>query len=287
MQLRTLHRAGLLLSVLPSTWAGSGWGFDDATVEITPKSQGIGEGLRKRLSENTPLSQPLSFGDSDILKLSLTTQEDHSAKRPHQAFLLLEDLDTGLDLSYPLNARESGKARLELAQKDLPTQFFQSSKPIEARFVIASFGSAKGYDDPVFRLDITRDASVSEQPLPPRYGKLKEIHHIFKADPKSPPLIVTLVFVIAVLAAFPVLAGLWVYLGVNLNHLQLALESSPVPHMLFLGSIVGLEGIFFLYYTSWNLFQTLPAALAVGAVAIISGSRALSEVQERRLAGLR
>ncbi|EEH18108.1 hypothetical protein PABG_00671 [Paracoccidioides brasiliensis Pb03] len=83
------------------------------------------------------------------------------------------------------------------------------------------------------------------------------------------------------------LAGLWVYLGVNLNHLQLALESSPVPHMLFLGSIVGLEGIFFLYYTSWNLFQTLPAALAVGAVAIVSGSRALSEVQERRLAGLR
>ena len=48
-----------------------------------------------------------------------------------------------------------------------------------------------------------------------------------------------------------------------------------------------MEGIFFMYYTTWNLFQTLPAALAVGMITFLSGSRALSEVQERRLAGLR
>jgi oligosaccharyltransferase complex subunit delta (ribophorin II) len=48
-----------------------------------------------------------------------------------------------------------------------------------------------------------------------------------------------------------------------------------------------MEGIFFLYYTTWNLFQTMPAAAVVGIVAFVSGSRALSEVQERRLAGLR
>jgi oligosaccharyltransferase complex subunit delta (ribophorin II) len=48
-----------------------------------------------------------------------------------------------------------------------------------------------------------------------------------------------------------------------------------------------MEGIFFMYYTSWNLFQTLPAAAVVSAVAFLSGSRALSEVQERRLAGQR
>lgn len=48
-----------------------------------------------------------------------------------------------------------------------------------------------------------------------------------------------------------------------------------------------MEGVFFMYYTSWNLFQTLPVAIGVGAVAYVSGSRALTEVQERRLAGLR
>ncbi|PGH10288.1 oligosaccharyltransferase complex subunit delta (ribophorin II) [Blastomyces parvus] len=289
MQLRALLRAGILISALPSAWAASGWGFDDATVSIAQKGAGVGSGLKEKLLESKPLSKPLSFGESDILKLSLTTREGSATKRPHQAFLLLKEPESGLDLSYPLTVKESGKGKLELAQKELPAQFLRSSKPIDASIVIASFGSARGYDSRVFQLDVTRKDAASG-PLPSealRYGKREEIHHIFKADPKSPSIVITLVFVGAVLAALPTLAGLWLYLGANLNHLPVALKSSPISHFLFLGSIVGLEGIFFLYYTTWNLFQTLPAALAVGAIAFVSGSRALSEVQERRLAGLR
>jgi oligosaccharyltransferase complex subunit delta (ribophorin II) len=140
-----------------------------------------------------------------------------------------------------------------------------------------------------------------------RYGKLEEIHHIFRADPQSPPKIITIFFTAAVLATVPILLGVvslielltsaisridtsfpqWLSLGANLNHLSTALSNAPISHSLFFGSIVGLEGIFFLYYTHWNLFQTLPAAAVVGSVAFLSGSRALTEVQERRLAGLR
>ncbi|KAK2795841.1 hypothetical protein FQN52_003691 [Onygenales sp. PD_12] len=288
MQLRTLLQAALAVSALPSAWAASNWGFDDATVSVQQKGAGVGAGLKEKLSEKKPLSKALSLGASDTLKLILTTQEDRSAKRPHQAFLLFKEQDTGLDLSYPLSVKESGKAKVELTQKDLPVQFLQSSKPIEASLVIGSFGTSKGYDSPLFQLDVTHDPgapSPSSEAL--RYGKLKEIHHIFKDDPKSPPIVISLLFAGAVLAALPLLGGLWLAMGVNVGHLPIALKSSPVSHLLFVGSIVGLEGIFFLYYTTWNLFQTLPAAAAVGAVAFVSGSRALSEVQERRLAGLR
>lgn len=48
-----------------------------------------------------------------------------------------------------------------------------------------------------------------------------------------------------------------------------------------------MEFVFFLYYSTWNLFQVLPAIGIVGAVAIISGPKALGEVQSRRLAGER
>lgn len=77
------------------------------------------------------------------------------------------------------------------------------------------------------------------------------------------------------------------FLGGNIDHFSKAFGASPVAHGLFLGSIVAMEGVFFLYYVSWNLFQTLPVAAVVGTVAFVSGSRALSEVQERRLAGER
>jgi len=288
MRLPSLLHACLLLSAASCTWAGSGWGFTDATVSVQRKDADAAGGIKEKLSEKRALSKVLKLGDGDTLKVTLTTQEDRSAKRPHQAFLLLKDPDSGLDISYSLNVKESGKAKMELMQKDLPVQFLHSSKPIDVSFVIASFGPVKGYNNPAFQIAIERDMNA---PLPSsravRYEKLDEIHHIFKPDPTSPPVVVSLVFVAAVLAALPALAGVWVYLGVNIDHLSAALKASPVSHILFVGSIVVLEGIFFMYYTSWNLLQTLPAALAVGVVAFLSGSRALGEVQDRRLAGFR
>ena len=79
----------------------------------------------------------------------------------------------------------------------------------------------------------------------------------------------------------------WLSLGANVNHISEAMSNAPVAHGLYFGSILAMEGVFFLYYTSWNLFQLLPVAGAIGAVTFVSGSRALTEVQERRLAGLR
>jgi oligosaccharyltransferase complex subunit delta (ribophorin II) len=155
--------------------------------------------------------------------------------------------------------------------------------------VIGSFGSSTPYRAKVFDLNLARDPNVpiAVPEKPQRYAYEKEIHHIFRDEPQSPPTIISLVFAAAVLGALPVLLGLWATLGANANHFGKAFGNAPISHSLFYGSIVAMEGIFFLYYTSWNLFQTLPAATVVGLVAFVSGSRALSEVQERRLAGLR
>jgi oligosaccharyltransferase complex subunit delta (ribophorin II) len=155
--------------------------------------------------------------------------------------------------------------------------------------VIASFGSSSPSNTFVFTVNVKRDPKVAQPATdkPLRYGKLQEINHIFRADPKSPPLVITLAFAGAAIATIPVLLGAWFALGANVNHLSEALNNAPVAHALFLGSIVGMEGIFFMYYSSWNLFQTLPAATVASVVAILSGSRALTEVQGRRLAGKR
>lgn len=48
-----------------------------------------------------------------------------------------------------------------------------------------------------------------------------------------------------------------------------------------------MELVFYLYYVSWNLFQTLPVIALVGVVTFLSGTKALGEVQSRRLAGER
>lgn len=190
--------------------------------------------------------------------------------------------------------------------RDLPVQFIKTDEPIQASLVLGSFGSTKASVSPVFELKIKRDSShpPTTYKAPLRYGKLPEIHHIFRADPKNPPKIISLAFALAVVAAVPVLfisvsrkletiaqtetnVLQWLILGGNVTDLGSALASAPIAHALFFGSIIAMEGVFFLYYSSWNLFQTLPVIGLVGVVAFLSGNSALAEVQSRRLAGKR
>jgi oligosaccharyltransferase complex subunit delta (ribophorin II) len=79
----------------------------------------------------------------------------------------------------------------------------------------------------------------------------------------------------------------WLSLGANVSHLSKALSSAPVSHAVFFGSIMAMEGVFYLYYTSWSLFDILPLAGLVSVATFLSGSKALGEVQSRRLAGAR
>ncbi|KAG0645485.1 Dolichyl-diphosphooligosaccharide-glycosyltransferase subunit SWP1 [Hyphodiscus hymeniophilus] len=245
--------------------AASSWKFEDATISVSGK---VGSGSKDKLSIKAPLSKPVTLGASDTVKILLTATEDGKPKRPHQAFLLLTDQDTGLETTFPITMKETGKGKVDITQKDLPIQLLSSSKPLSATLLLASFGTAQGYSSQVFSLEIKTDPNTPlpkyEKPL--RYGKLAEIHHIFRADPKSGPKIVSVIFVLAVLATVPVLLGTWAYLGANLSHLSKATSAAPVAHGLFFGSIVLMEGLFFLYYHSWNLFQVLPVGLAIGLV---------------------
>ncbi|CZR55744.1 related to oligosaccharyltransferase delta subunit (ribophorin II) [Phialocephala subalpina] len=268
--------------------AASSWGFDDAVISVTGKG-GAGSAFKDKLSDHVPLAKPVTLGAADSLKIVLTATEAGAAKRPHQAFLLVRDQDTGLEATFPFQVKESGKGKVDFTQKDLPIQLLTSSQPLRATLLLASFGSTQAFSNHVFNLDVKTDPNVPlpkyEKPL--RYGKLDEIHHIFKADPKSGPKIISLFFVLSILATIPVLFGTWAYLGANISHVSKALGTAPIAHTLFFGSILAMEGIFFLYYTNWTLFQILPPAGVVGTIIFLSGTKALSEVQSRRLAGER
>lgn len=151
---------------------------------------------------------------TDTLKIILTTQEGKTAKRAHQAFLILTDPSSGLDISYPFSLKDSGKAKVDLTYKDLPTAFLRHPVTISANIVIASFGSSPGYNKPLFTLIVEPDsaaAAAASEVKPLRYGKLPEIHHIFRVDPKNPSIIISLFFSGAVLATLPVLFGtVWI-----------------------------------------------------------------------------
>ncbi|KJZ78159.1 hypothetical protein HIM_02197 [Hirsutella minnesotensis 3608] len=277
--------ATTLLALLGAADAALSWTFTDGTVTVSTKQAG---NVVEKFSDAQRVKPTIDLGHQATLKVSLTAKEGSKAKRPHQAFLVLKE-ESGLEAPFALTVKESGKATVQIAQRDLPVQLLLSKSPLQASLIIGSTGSTPGSVTPVFdvavKLDVNSPAPTYEAPL--RYGRLPEIHHIFRADPKNPPKMVSLVFALAVVATVPALFVGWHLLGANLGHAQKAIGGAPVSHAVFFGSIMAMECVFFLYYSGWSLFQTLPAIGIVGAAAFLSGTKALGEVQRRRLAGER
>ena len=263
-----------------------------------------------RLTSNSPLtSYAITLTSADTLKIVLTATEGKTGKRPHQAFLTLHEPTTGLEESFPFSLKDNGKGKVEVvrcnphcrarpqsradvsqSQKDLPYQLATSAKPLKASLTLASFGTTQPYTSHAFDLTIQPDSASppTAPPAPERYGAKPEIHHIFQASPKSPPRIISLFFTLAVLATVPVLLGAWALLGANVDHAGKAFGGAPVAHGLFLGSVLAMEGVFFMYYTRWESVPDAAGRAGGGkAWRFVSGSRALTEVQERRLAGER
>lgn len=93
--------------------------------------------------------------------------------------------------------------------KDLPPQFLRGTSKLTATLVIASFGSSSGYNSQAFTLNVLPDPNTppaaTQKAL--RYGKLEEIHHVFRGDPKSPNILISTVFGLGSIAALPLLVG--------------------------------------------------------------------------------
>ncbi|GIZ39445.1 hypothetical protein CKM354_000282700 [Cercospora kikuchii] len=284
--MRFLNAIGVAACALSSiVSAASSWTFEDATLSVAAKGS---EAVKHKLSPSAPIAAPIVLPAAASLKLILTAQEGKSGKRPHQAFLTLHQESTGLEESFAFSVKDNGKAKVDISQKDIPHQLVHSSEPLLATITLASFGSSAPLRSSVFHLTIQPDATASPAtPEPERHSAKPEIYHIFKSDPKSPPTVISLFFTLAIVGTLPVLLGIWVALGGNISHAGKAFGTAPIAHGLFLGSVFGLEGVFFLYYSAWKLGPTLSAAAVLGVVAYVSGSKALTEVQERRLNGER
>ncbi|KAL2755814.1 hypothetical protein ACRALDRAFT_2042089 [Sodiomyces alcalophilus JCM 7366] len=288
--MRFLHSITPALALLAAgaAHAASSWGFDDATVSLISRTKDVQ--LKEQFGVAAPLERAVTLGSKDTIKVVLTAKEDKTAKRPHQAFLVVKEPESGLEAPFPLKLKENGKGIVEINQRDLPLQLYIADTPLSASIVIGSFGSATPVDAPAFNIEVERDvgdftAKTYQPPL--RYGKRPVQGYKFNDPLKSPQAAVSLFFTLAVLATAPALIYGWHIFGANLDHAPKAFSTAPVAHAVFFGSIVAMEGVFLIYYAGWKLFTILPMVAPVAIVAFVSGRKALGEVQSRRIAGER
>ena len=71
------------------------------------------------MSATAPLSKTISIGSTDAVKILLTAKDNGKGKRPHQAFLLLKDVETGLEAPFVLETKDTGKATVKIVSSAL------------------------------------------------------------------------------------------------------------------------------------------------------------------------
>ncbi|KAJ8130284.1 hypothetical protein O1611_g3344 [Lasiodiplodia mahajangana] len=113
--MRFLHSfvTPLVLLAAGAAQAASSWGFDDATVQVNAKKAA---GSKEKFSEAKPLSQPVTISNTESVKVLLVAKDGGKGKRPHQAFVVLQDELSGLEAPFPMTVKENGKAVVEIVR---------------------------------------------------------------------------------------------------------------------------------------------------------------------------
>ncbi|KAF7725719.1 hypothetical protein EC973_009437 [Apophysomyces ossiformis] len=115
-----------------------------------------------------------------------------------------------------------------------------------------------------------------------------EIHHAFRPEERMPPAWFSQLFAIVVLTPWLILTAGWFSLGLTpfkvLSELKTGSANRAISVLAFLGSLIAVEYLFYLYWTKLNLFQTLGYLAPLSVLVYATGQRALTQVQIRRKA---
>ncbi|RIA97367.1 Dolichyl-diphosphooligosaccharide--protein glycosyltransferase subunit Swp1 [Glomus cerebriforme] len=231
------------------------------------------------------LDKPIELSQGDNFKIIFTVQDKGTKKgiQPHQSMLILSSNQTGNQIPVIVTVRDGGKARAELDMKSAPEDLLSSPGSYSLNLIIGTFSHNNPIDYHIgtVNIDVPYTSSV-----PIKYGPKPEIHHIFKPDQKLPSIIISYSFVIIVLSPWLFLIGAWIRLGVNVSFLISEPRSLPAI-ISFLFTLLAIEILFYNYWTHLNIFQTLSWLSGLSILAFLLGQKALSDVQEWRLKGLR
>jgi len=242
-------------------------------------SSSSGEQIRSEPISFTEKPSPVQLGPQDVLRVSfqIAEQDSGTGVQPHQAFLRFYDNISGEDGLQPVRVTTNGKARIELNMARPPSSFPPTSpdSTLRVSLIIGSFVH-KPFAVDLFDLIVPASQPVTPHPEELHYHPQPSIEHTFRSEQKIPPVLISAVFSVLVLAPWVVLVGLWSQLSPKA---PLLFSSKIVPFTATLGAF---EFLLFWYWVDLKLGQVLLYGAGLGIVAVLTGKAALVQVGKLR-----
>ncbi|KZV85016.1 hypothetical protein EXIGLDRAFT_741803 [Exidia glandulosa HHB12029] len=252
---------------------------------ICPSRRRVTEPARsttRRLSLARPIP-PLNLTSKDTLRLTFTVfvkAEGGQAENvvPHQTFLRFYDPATNEEGIQPIRVKSGGKAKIDLNMSKPPASLppTPNGGPLQVSLILGSF-KYQSASYKLFELYVPRTQPATVHPDEASFHPLPAIHHTFRADPKSPPRVISLVFAAAVLAPWVVLLGLLSRVPHSLPHL-FSPQIAP-----FVALLAAFEGLLFTYWVKLRLPDVLLYGAILAVPTVATGKRALGAMVQWRL----
>ncbi|RKP35982.1 Dolichyl-diphosphooligosaccharide--protein glycosyltransferase subunit Swp1 [Dimargaris cristalligena] len=249
---------------------------------------------------------PIALAKTDQVDIKFTAElamgQTTQPIRAHQAFLILTHRDHGHELVRVFDSTRQGQYSLQLRLKTLEALFKSHTGVYDADIVLGTFSVADGlrrriaaFNIPSFQNGKTAPDSPTSSAATgtlaldtPSLVALPEIHHTPRPAPKQPFVLFPLIFALLALVPFVGLLGAWYALsGGCADHGQGVVSSvcaaADVPRLTFWGCLVGYGILYALFWTRWNLLQTLPYLAGLTVVTVVVGRSALLSMGQQRL----
>jgi len=215
-----------------------------------------------------------------MMKFLLKDKSTGTSMTAHQTFIRLTNQETQQEITFVAEADGSDAYRFDLDVGSSAKDFGYLSGHYNMDLIIGDAVIQNPFSWAIADVVLTfPEGNVAKRDDTYRYSKKPEIEHQFREPEARPPAVVSTLFTVLVLLPVLILLFLWVKIGVNMSSFSFSLST--------LGFHVGLAAIFGLYYCYFltlNMFQTLRWLGILGIPTFLFGNRLLSSIAARRKA---
>ncbi|XP_045180399.2 dolichyl-diphosphooligosaccharide--protein glycosyltransferase subunit 2-like [Mercenaria mercenaria] len=252
--------------------------LEGVEIGVADKDQGSApKPTRVQYPQKVGATLEADFHQKLIMKFTLKDKTSGNSFKAHQTFVKLTNVDSKQEIIFVAEADSSNVNKFDLNVGGSAKDFGYKSGKYNVELIVGDAVIENPISWTVADVALTFQEEPSAGKKVDQYAKKPEIKHMFREPEKRPSKTVSLAFTGLVLVPFAILFICWMKIGVNISNFPFSI--SAVGFHVCLGALFGL---YYLYWTTLNMFETLRYIGLLGIPTFIFGNRLLSSIAARR-----
>lgn len=245
----------------------------------------------EKLGFERSINSRFALAMTGTLDVSFKTSYNGNAQLAHQSMVQLRSTqDPSLNYMFaPTSAKPmSGAVKIPVSHAAVPVAL--QGKELDMVLIVSSASDDESQFEQKLTSVFVEPSSTGSKELQEAISQHQlasqkpEIRHTFRPAPHTVSKFIAIIFQAVLVGITGMFLLMWLS-GASLGSVKTALSTSPVAHLTFLGSLFALEATFVRYFLGQSIFTTVFHSAVLSPVIVVSGSRALREMANRRLSG--